>query len=340
MTDDGSPAEETDQPDSEEIFIDIPTICPPVGFRATSVNVRTGRDSDTILSKEPPSYIDTLNVVSLEKPKGTRSAHASIMDLQALSMDSHHPTQKREKEREGIEWEYPIIPKITTTPAILKRSRSEDKSRSSKKSLRTRSEERHQAQNKQLDQVKYVEATGFFYKTRNRKPLSELFPDTFEKVKPTNVEPELKSNVNSSSPPTKNQKPTSIGSSNKHFPLPVAYRSNFILKGHGNCDMYSSRTGTGGKNNNVNVNRDSMRKLEPLDLKDLHKLNNELPKLEPFVKNGNGRKSEMISRSHAYKSASTNNVNRLESNLTNHGTISAMVHKEIAEAVRQISGWL
>lgn len=263
---------ENGQLETEEIFIDVPTIRPPVGFRSDS-SYEPNTDSFT-----KPS--ETVKVIPGGLVPGTKD---SSPKTEITNSDKDSALSESESDS-GINWRYPEIPEPA---ALFRNSRpTQNQSDASKYFLfcgapgirriqRSKSEDRREsAKSRNLSDVnkgetKVVESSGFLLM---RRPPHDIV-----------------SRHCSLPPRASTEQERYLGKPTK-YPLPVAYRTNFLLRGHSNCDLYSGISENPG---------------ETLT-----------PKIPPP------------------------DYSRAASALNSGGTISALVHREITKAVRQISGWI
>ncbi|GFU22464.1 hypothetical protein NPIL_211051, partial [Nephila pilipes] len=275
---------------TEEIFIDVPTIRPPVGFRSDnssydentkySPNLSTKSNSSNNSSKKN-SYQTTKTIIS----SSTSTGFGSKTNSDKESADS---ALSESESDSGLNWSYPDIPE---PPSEARCSRSSSRIIEGNKTIiplrypvmpnrkisqRSRSEDRRETNEirtrKQLEgETKVVDSSNFFMV---RRPHTELgsrqsSPISDKSVKISNYPSGRQSGIVPS------------------YQLPVAYRSNFLVRGHSTCDLYSG-----------NKKQDDVPQIPPPD----------------------------------YSCG--------VSVAASGGTISALVHREITKAVKQISGWI
>ncbi|GBL92054.1 hypothetical protein AVEN_102603-1 [Araneus ventricosus] len=276
---------------TEEIFIDVPTIRPPVGFRSDnssyddnskySPNLSTKSNSSNNSSKKN-IYITTKTITSSSTSTGFGSKTNSDKD----SADS---ALSESESDSGLNWSYPDIPE---PPSEIRVSRASSRLIEGNKTIvplrypvlgpnrklaqRSRSEDRRETNDsrtrKQLEgETKVVDSSNFFMVRRPHTDVSS------RQSSPTSDKSGKVSNF-----PGGRQ--TSITPS---YQLPAAYRSNFLVRGHSTCDLYSG-----------NKKQDDGPQIPPPD----------------------------------YSCG--------VSVAASGGTISALVHREITKAVKQISGWI
>ncbi|GFQ84182.1 hypothetical protein TNCT_386421 [Trichonephila clavata] len=275
---------------TEEIFIDVPTIRPPVGFRSDnssydentkySPNLSTKSNSSNNSSKKN-SYQTSKTIIS----SSTSTGFGSKTNSDKESADS---ALSESESDSGLNWSYPDIPE---PPPEARSSRSSSRIIEGNKTIvplrypvmpnrkisqRSRSEDRRETNEirtrKQLEgETKVVDSSNFFMV---RRPQTELgsrqsSPVSDKSVKVSNYPGGRQSGIVPS------------------YQLPVAYRSNFLVRGHSTCDLYSG-----------NKKPDDVPQIPPPD----------------------------------YSCG--------VSVAASGGTISALVHREITKAVKQISGWI
>ncbi|XP_054716135.1 uncharacterized protein LOC129225684 [Uloborus diversus] len=284
---------DTGQLGTEEIFIDVPTIRPPVGFRSdnscyeesTSPNLSSKSTSSNNSNPLLQKNLYTKTASSTSTGFGSKTSNSD--------KDSADSALSESESDSGINWSYPDIP---IPPSDKRVSRAcakliEDKKNGSafrypgansgrKIGQRSRSEDRRETNEvrtrRQLEgETKVVDSSNFFLVRR------AVDHDTVSRQLslPTNDPTSKVSKYPGGRPPA-------IVSS---YQMPVAYRSNFLVRGHSNCDLYSG------------VSTEKLDKIPPIPPPD---------------------------------------YTRGVSVATSGGTISALVHREITKAVKQISGWI
>ncbi|XP_035231252.1 uncharacterized protein LOC118203114 [Stegodyphus dumicola] len=272
---------------TEEIFIDVPTIRPPKGFRSDNSCYSDPKNSPNLSSKSssfsnsPPSLKNSFQT-SKTNFSSKRDFESKIYSSDKESADS---ALSESESDSGINWSYPDIsdsrtghqkshiykfkednksistrlhPKINSKHIVAPRSRSEDRRETSK------------TQNFIECKTKVVES-NFFMLHPTRTDLGARIPTNEINGKISKYSEERSAAIIPS------------------YQLPVAYRSNFLKRGHSNCDLYSG------------VNSGRLEKVPPIPSPDYN---------------------EGISVA------------------ASGGTISALVHREITKAVKQISGWI
>lgn len=279
---------------TEEIFIDVPTIRPPVGFRSdSSVYDETAKSSPNLSTKSSSSNstsshmkknsFQTTNSSSTSTGFGSKTSNSDKESADSALSESESDS--------GINWSYPDIPdpppEVRVSRAIGGRQNEEMKKNipfhtpnsnmGRKITQRSRSEDRretNEARNRKLlnGETKVVDSSNFFMV---RRPQNDL---TGRQSSHTTSE--------SSSRVSKYPGGRPIVPS---YQLPLAYRNNFLTRGHSNCDLYSG------------VNSEQLDKVPPIPPPD---------------------------------------YSRGISVASSGGTISALVHREITKAVKQISGWI
>lgn len=282
---------------TEEIFIDVPTIRPPVGFRSdSSVYDETAKSSPN-LSTKSSSSTSSNNL----KKGGSFQTHSSNSTSTGFGSKASNSSDKEsadsalsESESDsGINWSYPDIPNPSHTEARLSRPhgrhQTEDIVKNStpyryptsnivrKINQRSRSEDRretHEARARKLlnGETKVVDSANFFMVRRQNCPIGR------------------ESSVPINDPSSRISKYPGGRPILQSYQLPIAYRSNFLTRGHSNCDLYSG------------VSSDKLDKVPPM-----------IPPPD---------------------------YSRGISVASSGGTISALVHREITKAVKQISGWI
>lgn len=275
---------------TEEIFIDVPTIRPPVGFRSdSSVYEENIKSSPNLSTKSNSSSSTTSNAKKNRFQTNSSSTSTGFGSKTSNSDKESADSALSESESDsGINWSYPDIP---DAPPETRVSRSTGRQASEIKNTpirfpqsnigrkiaqRSRSEDRretHEARNRKLlnGETKVVDSANFFLVRRQNglagRESSVPFIDPSSKI--------------SRYPGGRSIVPS--------YQLPVAYRSNFLTRGHSNCDLYSGVS---------NEKTDKVPSIPPPD------------------------------------------YSRGISVATSGGTISALVHREITKAVKQISGWI
>ncbi|GIY10306.1 hypothetical protein CDAR_27981 [Caerostris darwini] len=281
---------------TEEIFIDVPTIRPPIGFRSDnssyeestkySPNLSTKSNSSNNSSKKN-SYQTTKTIASSSTSTGFGSKTNSDKD----SADS---ALSESESDSGLNWSYPDIPE---PPPEVRTSRAPSRVFEGNKTIvplrypvlgpnrkmaqRSRSEDRRETneirnRKQQVEgETKVVDSSNFFM-VRRPHTTTEL---SSRQSSPTSDKSGKVSIY------TGGRKPAIIPS----YQLPVAYKRNFLVRGHSTCDLYSG---------NNKQQQDEIPQIPPPD----------------------------------YSCG--------VSVAASGGTISALVHREITKAVKQISGWI
>lgn len=274
---------------TEEIFIDVPTIRPPVGFRSdSSVYEETTRSSPHLSTKSTSSNGTSCNVKKSIFQTNSSSTSTGFGSKTSNSDKESADSALSDSESDsGINWSYPDIPDPPPESRVSRSyARQNDDTKipqrfsqsniGRKIAQRSRSEDRREtreARNHKLlnAETKVVDSANFFMVRRQNGLLGR---DSSLPVS------------NSSSRASKYPGGRQIIPS---YQLPVAYRSNFLTRGHSNCDLYSGLS------------------TEKLD---------KIPSIPPP------------------------DYSRGISVAASGGTISALVHREITKAVKQISGWI
>lgn len=276
---------------TEEIFIDVPTIRPPVGFRSdSSVYDETAKSSPNLSTKSNSSNSTNSNIKKNSYQTNSSSTSTGFGSKTSNSDKESADSALSESESDsGINWSYPDIPEPPSTTARVSRLAGRPKDdvkriphRFSQSNIgrkiaqRSRSEDRREtleARNRKLlnGETKVVDSNNFIM-VRKQGGLGG---------RESSVPP---SDSNSRASRYPGGKPIAPS-----YQLPVAYRSNFLIRGHSNCDLYSGLS---------NENLDKIPPIPPPD------------------------------------------YSRGISVASSGGTISALVHREITKAVKQISGWI
>ncbi|XP_015920910.1 formin-F [Parasteatoda tepidariorum] len=282
---------------TEEIFIDVPTIRPPVGFRSDSSCYEDSTKYSPNLSTKSNSSNNSLTLKKNCFQTKTSSTSTGFGSKTSNSDKESADSALSESESDsGINWSYPVIPE---PPPEVRASRVTSRLKDDnvtiipfryptlktnrKMAQRSRSEDRretNEARTRKLmeGETKVVDSTNFFMVKRNNNFNNELLG------RQSSCLPVNESNGKSNKLST-GRSPTIIPS----YQLPVAYKSNFLKKGHSNCDLYSGMS---------NGSSDKIPQIPPPD----------------------------------YSCG--------VSVAASGGTISALVHREITKAVKQISGWI
>ncbi|XP_064478490.1 uncharacterized protein LOC135391892 isoform X2 [Ornithodoros turicata] len=305
---------EIEQPTSDEVIIDIPTIRPPAGFQS---------DFDEMLVDEPRGPLQISPAVA---PQACHLTSTPTVPYTGFS-----------PRTDDIEWNYPALPEMKVIrkssradekPRVIgvhrfdsaarRRSKSEDRRRLNNSStylnnspinlngstlnlnsssllnntsmhVTSQQESTHEIISNGILQdrngsstecsppLKFEDTSGFIL----RKPCASINNNnntakkTVTSTMPRNVHRVSNSIDNDDSDDWEVPEDHQQRSLNSSFPMAFSYKTNFILKGHGNCGMYSNK-----------------------------------------------KKAERSAESPPADS------------------VSAEVHREITDAVRQISGWL
>ncbi|KFM79957.1 hypothetical protein X975_16504, partial [Stegodyphus mimosarum] len=269
---------------TEEIFIDVPTIRPPKGFRSDNSCYSDPKNSPN-LSIKSSLYSNSPSLKnSFQTSKNFTSKRDFESKIYSSDKESADSALSESESDSGINWSYPDIsdshvghqksniykfkedksiltrrhPKVNSKHMIAPRSRSEDRRETSK------------THNFIECKTKVVESNFFMMHPTRTDPGAKI---------PTN---EINGEISKYS----GERSAAIVPS---YQLPVAYRSNFLKRGHSNCDLYSG------------VNSGRLEKVPPIPSPD---------------------------------------YNQGISVAASGGTISALVHREITKAVKQISGWI
>ncbi|KAG8181260.1 hypothetical protein JTE90_013031 [Oedothorax gibbosus] len=280
---------------TEEIFIDVPTIRPPIGFRSDSYE-DTNKYSPNLSTKSNFSSNSSSSIIPKKdcfQTKTTTSSTSTGFGSKTSNSSDKESADSALSESEsdsGINWSYPDIPEPAPDVRISRISSRITKDGTTiiplvypsmnsnrKISQRSRSEDRretNEARNrKQMNGETKVDSTNFFLVRR---------PD---------LDSRLSSPVSSNGSSEGRVSTNPSGRSTAIIPsyqLPVAYKNNFLNKGHSTCDLYSG----------VTVNKGINPAIPPPDY-----------------------------------GCSISVAN-------SGGTMSALVHREITKAVKQISGWI
>lgn len=287
------------QLEMEEILIDVPTIRPPLEFCNTdgsynSLPPRTGKFTTVIDSTDEDDLDHSKHLhendifrIGQQQQNCPTTGKNQPPSTNSSDKESADSALSESESDSGINWNYPVIPEA---PTIIRTGRSRNRSiddmspaqifrspkrNSNGKLQRSKSEDRRDSYDMTTTvtanrtasdgETKVADSSGFILKKRPEKdragrtsslPIRETPSFTRYPVTPS-------------------------------YQLPVAYRSNFLTRGHSNCDLYSG--------------------IKEQDI---------VPAIpDPDYSGG-------------YSVANSG------------GTISAMVHREITKAVRQITGWI
>lgn len=281
---------------TEEIFIDVPTIRPPIGFRSDNSYDDANKFSPNLSTKSNFSSNSSSSIPKkdcFQTPKTTTSSTSTGFGSKTSNSSDKESADSALSESEsdsGINWSYPDIPDPDQDARISRISSRTTEGGTTiiplrypvlnpnrKISQRSRSEDRRETNEarsrKQMDgETKVVDSSNFFLVRR---------PDLISRL--SSPVSSNGSDVRVSTNPA-GRSTTIIPS----YQLPVAYKSNFLNRGHSTCDLYSG----------VTVNKGSVPAIPPPDY---------------------GCSISVAASG---------------------GTMSALVHREITKAVKQISGWI